>query len=112
MYSILDNVKIVYLVTEKTRDHLTPELKLALVTPKTQAYKLSQEQFPFKDPYWYVFFAKISSSYFHPGLGNLSTKNRLKDRFFNSRFRQATRFAAEKPVFEDKLPRPVFIHEL
>jgi hypothetical protein len=65
---------MVYLVTEKTRDHLTPELKLALVTPKTQAYKLSQEQFPFKDPYWYVLFAKISSSYFHPGLRNLSTK--------------------------------------
>ncbi|CBY20590.1 unnamed protein product [Oikopleura dioica] len=41
-------------VTEKTRDHLTPELKLALVTPKTPAYTLSQEQFPFKDPYWYV----------------------------------------------------------
>ncbi|CBY38073.1 unnamed protein product [Oikopleura dioica] len=39
-------------VTEKTRDHLTPELKLALVTPKTPAYTLSQEQFPFKDPYW------------------------------------------------------------
>ena len=56
MYGIFYNVKKVYLVTEKTRDHLTPELKLALVTPKTPAYKLSQEQFPFKDPYWYVLF--------------------------------------------------------
>ena len=85
MYGILDIVKIVYLVTEKTRDHLTPELKLALVTPKTQAYKLSQEQFPFKDPYWYVLFPKISSSYFHPGLGNLCSNNRLRDRFFSSK---------------------------
>jgi len=76
MYGIWDNVKMVYLVTEKTRDHLTPELKLALVTPKTQAYKLSQEQFPFKDPYWYVLFAKILLSYFYPGLRNLSTKKK------------------------------------
>ena len=54
MYGNIENVKKVYLVTEKTRDHLTLELKLALVTPKTPAYTLSQEQFPFKDPYWYV----------------------------------------------------------
>ncbi|CAG5112386.1 Oidioi.mRNA.OKI2018_I69.chr2.g6606.t1.cds [Oikopleura dioica] len=39
-------------VTEKSRDHLTPELKLALVTPQTPAYKVSQEDFPFQEPYW------------------------------------------------------------
>ena len=38
--------------TEMSRNHMTPEIKLALVTPNCEAYRKRPEEFPFSDPYW------------------------------------------------------------
>merc|ERR1711990_922139 len=39
-------------VTEITSNHMTPELKLALVTPDSKFYHSKPDGFPFPDPYW------------------------------------------------------------
>ena len=38
--------------TKLSRNHMTPELELALVTPECPAYREKPEKFPFQDPYW------------------------------------------------------------
>ena len=38
--------------TKLSRNHMTPELELALVTPDCAAYRQKPEKFPFQEPYW------------------------------------------------------------
>uniref|UniRef100_A0A2H1WVT4 SFRICE_034037 n=1 Tax=Spodoptera frugiperda TaxID=7108 RepID=A0A2H1WVT4_SPOFR len=38
--------------TVTTRRHLTPELVLRLITPECPLWRATEEQIPFKDPFW------------------------------------------------------------
>ncbi|BES90163.1 methyltransferase like 20 [Nesidiocoris tenuis] len=39
-------------LTNKSRDHLTPELEMRLITPDSPLWKCRPEECPFVDPYW------------------------------------------------------------
>lgn len=59
--------------TAPTRNHLTPELLLRLVTPSCPLWSAREEDCPFADPYWGFYWpgGQATARYFHTTLGVL-----------------------------------------
>ena len=47
--------KIILSTTELTRNHLTPEISLRLVTPQCKLWYSNGNDLPYPDPYWAFF---------------------------------------------------------
>lgn len=44
--------KLIVNCTEITRQHLTPEIALHLITPSCKLWKATSGEIPFEDPFW------------------------------------------------------------
>lgn len=52
---VLKNTSVIQLIHKYTvisTDHLTPEIKLHIITPKCTLWHIPADDSPFRDPYW------------------------------------------------------------
>lgn len=52
MKLLAETIKLIKKSTEISRNHLTPEIRLHLITPSCCLWSARSEDVPFQDPYW------------------------------------------------------------